>query len=297
MNSTNGTINPSLDYWLSLYGFPFIVDIIVAYFITPIWLLTLILSIFSLFILLKPPFLASYFFSYMRLYAVNCLVLSLIALTTILVFTRRYLSISNTQIAAFYGIYVFFTAQNSLFLFSSTIEICIVVEKVLFMLPRSFRRMKISNLNRFFFILFILCVLVNLPGIFIFETAYVDVQLDPDTKFRIWYYIPTSFSYTLTGQILNYFGYLFRDIIPMILKLIFNSLSICLVGKYFIKKHRTVSATASSYLVSIDRKQTYIALSMNTFSLLEHSLYIASYISYFFYGYPYSAERIACGRT
>ena len=231
MNSSNETFYP-LDFWFSLYGNPYIVDIITAYFITPVWLVSLILSIFSLFILRKAPFLASFFFSYMRLYVANCIILSVLSLKTILAFTRRFFTIANTIEAAFYGIYGFLFVQNSLFLFSSSIEICLVVERNLYLLPRSFRRIKLISINKFFFGLFIICFLVNLPGVLLFEPTFAYIKLDLNTPFRIWYIGFTTFSYSLAGQVFNYLGYLFRDVLPMTLKIVFNSFSVYLVGRY-----------------------------------------------------------------
>ena len=285
MNSTSTNESfYSLDFWFSLYGYTYIVDIIVAYFITPVWFFSLILSIFSLYILLKAPFLTTNFFNYIRLYVVNCLILSLLSLTTILVFTRRFFVITNRYEGVFYGIYIFFTAQNSFFLFSSCIEICLVVERILYLLPTYFRRVKLLSFNNFFIILFINCILVNLTGIFLSEPSFVDVQLNANSSlFRIWYFGPTSFSYSTTGVILNYLGYIFRDFITMTLNIILNLLSVVLVRKYVQNKQKIRAATtaSSSDLANFDRKQTYIALLMSTFSLLEHVLYIISYFLFF----------------
>ena len=282
MNSSNETFYP-LDYWLSLYGFPYISDIIYAYIITPVWFLSFILSIFSLFILFKTQFFASNFFNYMRLYVANCLVLSFMSLTSILAITRRFFSIANTYEATIFSIYVFLTSVNILILFSSCIEICLVVERILYLLPRGFKKIKLVNFKTFFSILFIFCVLINITGVFLFEPAFADIQLDEKTTFRLWYVALTNFSYTLNGQVLNFVGYFFRDVLPMTLKIILNALSIYLVGKYVRNKRRlrTATTTVNSELVSFDRKQTYIALVMSIFSLFEHILYIISYVLYF----------------
>ena len=281
MNFTNETFYP-LDYWFSLFGYPYTADVIFGYVITPIWFLSSSFSLFSLFILLKTPFFASHFFSYMRLYVANCLVLSLLGLTTILASTHQIFSVTNTYEVVFCAINLLWL-ENSLLLFSSCIEICLVVERVLYLLPAGFSRIKLISFKKFFFISFIFCILVNFPGGLLLEPAFADIQLDPNTPYRIWYIGPTTFSFSLTGEILNYLGYLFRDILPMILKIIINSVSIYLVGKYVKNKQRIVVSTtiANIHLVSFDRKQTYIALAMSTFSLLEHSLYIASYVLVF----------------
>ena len=288
MNSSNETFY-SLDYWLSLYGYPYITEVFATYIITPIWLLSLMLSIFSLFILRKAPFFASNFFNYMRLYVSNCLILSVISLTTIFVLTRRLFAISNTYEAVFFDVYVNWLIANSLTLFSSCIEICLVMEKILYLLPSSFKRIKLISFKKFFFALFLACILVNLSGMFLFETGYADIKLDPNAPlFRLWLFVPTSFSFSQAGRVFSYLGYICRDILPMILKIAINMVSIYLVGNYVKNKQRIRAAMAArvdSHIANFDRRQTYIAFIMNTFSLLEHMLNIAAYVLFFISDY------------
>jgi hypothetical protein len=65
----------------------------------------------------------------------------------------------------------------------------------------------------------------------------------------------------------------------MTCNLLINSLSVYLVGKYLKNKQKITASSA--HMVNFDRKQTYIALIMSTVSLLEHILYIISYILFF----------------
>ena len=181
MNSTNETFYP-LDYWFSLFGYPYTADVIFGYVITPIWFLSSSFSLFSLFILRKTPFLASPFFACMRLYVANCLALSVLGLTTILASTHQIFRITNTYEVVFCAINLLWF-ENSLLLFSSLIEISLVVERVLYLLPAGFSRIKLISFKKLFFILFIFCILVNLPGVFFFEPAFADIQLDPNTPY------------------------------------------------------------------------------------------------------------------
>ena len=287
MNSTNA----SLDYWFGLYGYAYITDIITAYLITPAWLVSLLFSILSLFILLKTPFLPSSFFRYMRLYVANCLILSAVSTTTIISLTRRITSITNTYEAVFYAIYVHWFITNSLNLFGNCIEICLVVERSLYILPKSFHRIKLLSFKKFFFILFLACSLVNTSGLVLFHPACADIQMDENKLFRIWYFSPASFSYTRTGRIVNYLGYLFREILPMVLNLVLNSISICLVRRYVENKNRIVR-TATESTASFDQRLTYISVVMSTLSLLEHVVNVASYVLFFIKKYGQSTKFI-----
>ena len=221
------------------------------------------------------------------MYVGNCLILSVISTTTIFAASHRFLSITNTYESIFFNIYVHLFTTNSLFLFSSCIEICLVVERILYLVPTRFKRIKLISFKKFFSILFVASLLVNVPGHFIFEPAFADVQLDQNKTFRIWYLGLTPFSNTLIGGISNYFGYIFRDLLPMFLKIVLNSLSVYLVRRYVKNKRKIRAATleATSEMVNFDRNQTYVAFLMSSLSLFEHVLYIVSYVLYFINNY------------
>jgi hypothetical protein len=153
------------------------------------------------------------------------------------------------------------------------------VERILYLLPARFRKIKFIGFKKFFFILFIICVLVNIPGMLLLEPAFADVQLDRNTLYRVWYFGPTTFSNSFIGTVLKGIGFMFRDILPMIFKIIINSLSVYLVRKYVRNKQRITAA--NSQMVNFDRQQTYIGLVMSTFSLLEHILYIIAVFLFF----------------
>ena len=220
----------------------------------------------------------------MRLYVANWLILSIVSLTTIVGVTRRFFSISNTFENAFYVIYVFLIAQNSLVLFSGSIEICLVVERILYLLPRRYSRIKFVGFKKFFFILLTVCILANTSGIVLFQPTFFDIRLDATNPFRIWYIVASAFSSSQAGRVLIYLGYLIRDVLPVVFNIVFNSFSIYLVRRYVQNKQRITALTTgvNTHLENFDRKQTYIALVMSTFSLLEHILYIISYVLYFF---------------
>ena len=80
--------------------------------------------------------------------------------------------------------------------------------------------------------------MANVPELFLFEPVFEDIQLDPNTVFEMWYVDITSFSFSQAGEIFYYFGYIFRDILPMILKLVLNFISIYLVRRYVRNKQK-----------------------------------------------------------
>ena len=80
--------------------------------------------------------------------------------------------------------------------------------------------------------LFVFCIILHVPTFFLFIPTYDDVQLDENTSYRIWYMGITDFSYTLSGKALTYLQYLIRDVLPLFIKLILNSMLVYLVKSY-----------------------------------------------------------------
>jgi hypothetical protein len=139
-------------------------------------------------------------------------------------------------------------------------------------------------------------VAVNVPTVFLFEPAFVDIQLEEISPFRLWYVDATRLSKSSTGAVLIYFGCVIRDLLPMVSKIFVSCSSMYLVRKYVRRKQVVISAVTSttttavsSHLAKFDRSQTYIALVMSAFSLLEHIVYVAAYVLYFLYYYDLSS--------
>ena len=141
MNSTNETFY-SLAYWYDLFGFSYIVDILYFYVSTPISLVSFCLNITSFYVLNKKPFLKSKFFTYMRLYVLSNTFLSLLLTTTFIMGTHNIFEFTNSYECIFYGTYIFACFQSALLLFSSLLEILMIIERSLYFLPVRFKTIK-----------------------------------------------------------------------------------------------------------------------------------------------------------
>ena len=297
MNSTNETYYP-LEFWFEAFGIPKYLDLISAYIILPIGLISFLLNVLAFIVLRKQSFQKSLFFSYMKLYILNGAILSLICSTTFIFIAQKIFSFSNTYYADAYGAYVFTPVQTMFFLYTSLLEICILIERLLYFLPSRFRKIQNINFIKLNLFLVLFCIILHIPSIFFFVPAFVDVQLDRNTSYRIWYAGITDFSNTFIGQLFNYLQYLIRDILPLILKIILNSMLVYLVKSYLNKLKKEKFANAQkffktrndsvnvnihneNYISKTDRNQTYISLIMCIFSIFEHIFYIGSIILYF----------------
>ena len=297
MNSSNVTYYP-LEYWFEVFGYIESMEIVSTYIVLPIGLISFMLNSLTFIVLQKQSFLGSVFFSYMKLYIFNGAMLSLICSTYFITATHKILSFPNTYEALAYGIYFFVSVQPIFFLYSCFLEICVVIERSLYFLPKKFRKMLSIDFNKFALFLFLFCVILHIPSFFIFVPTYEDVLLEKNISYRIWYAGIADFSYTLTGKALTYIQYLIRDVLPLFIKIILNSMLVYLVKSYLnkLKKEKfanaikvyngrngliSINIQSENYISKTDRNQTYISLIMCIFSIFEHIFYIASYITYF----------------
>ena len=311
MNSTNRT-HESLVNWLDIFGFSKTYDIIYVYVLTPCGLISLALNLFSFVILQKLAFKTTKFFRYMRLYVLNSVMLSLFSIGTFIFTTRTIFEFTNTHIADVISNYFIFPTQYVFYFYGSILEICIIIERSQYFLPRRFKKVELDRFKLFFLILFLISVIIQLPFYFYFEPVYADVQFDENenTFYRIWYYNTTSFATTLGGKIINFVEFAITDLIPLILKIIMNILLVCLVKQYMnrikIEKISFANKISSPYLhakvdyskerndeyiTKTERNQTRIGLLMSLISLFEH---VSNLIFYFLYYFKlYSQSNIA----
>ena len=171
-----------------------------------------------------------------------------------------------------------------------------VVERMIYFLPKRYQITKFIGFKKLCFILLGISILVSLPNYFLYYPRYFEFPLEDNTVCHIYLMNVTPFSITRTGQLLALFMFFMRDIVAMIAKIILNSLLVVLVRKYLNKlkmeklafaqkissgsvlHNKNIQSSKDSYISKTDRNQTYIALIMCLFSLLEHIFYIPTYV-------------------
>ena len=303
MNSTNATFYP-LTYWFAKFGFPYKLDLLNFYTITPLSLISLCLNVFAYRILIKAPFLNSEFFGFMKYYVLYGAFFSLVLTTSFTSFTRNIFDFTNSYGACLYGLYSSGFFHAALVIFGSGLEILLLFERSLYFSPSSFKNMKIIiKSKKFLFIFLIIACLIGVIFIFGADPSYLDVQLDEKTWHRVWYYGVTSFSLTIAGNVLFYFANITRDILPLILKITLNTFIVYSIKNYTRKLEmekqafaqkisfsspidqihvNTNNRTHYGFISKAQRNQTYSAIIMSLFSLFEHTFYAMAYGMYFF---------------
>ena len=298
MNSTLNETYHGIDFWFDFYSrSSHTIDLLYFYFFMPLSLLTFVVNSITLYVLNKQEFISSPFFTYIRIYTLNSIVISFNLIPTFIQGTYRVFRFTNSYSAIFYGCYVYNMILSTLYLYGSFLEILIVIERSLYFLPSKFKIMKITNIRAFCLFLLLLSFIICLPVVLILYPAYSDVKLDQNTTYRIYYWGKTKFSETSFGNLLTYLMYFFRDILTLVVKIVLNVSCVIMVKNYldrlkmekllFAQKISTMAIAIengnnqASYISRTNRNQTYIAVIMCSFSLFEHVLYISSYLLYF----------------
>ena len=238
-SSSNQTFN-DLSYWLDLLGLSFSLEALTVYSLLPLCLISVVLNSISFWILNKKEFMLGTFFSYLRIYVLNSSAFSLILITAPLFSSKRILTFSNSYTTSFYGCYIFSVLMATLYLFSSLLEILIVVERMSYFLPNRFKKIDKMGAKKFCFVLLALSLLVNSPMFFVTYPKLVYlIKLDQNTTYPLFYWNLTRFSFTIEGSvILSLMGFV-RDVLTLVVKIVFNGISAHLVRDYIkrLNKH------------------------------------------------------------
>ena len=157
MNTTENK-HFSLDFWLNAFGSVLEVDILYVYLLTPLALVSFCFNLTSFVVLLKSSFSISSFYKYMRVYSLNSTLISLVVLTTFTNRTHRIFSFTNTYPALIFGVYIKNPLESILYLYSSLLEIFLIIERLLYFFPCHLKKLEFIGFSKFLIFLFALSV-------------------------------------------------------------------------------------------------------------------------------------------
>ena len=219
-------------------------------------------------------------------------------MTTFVSATYRIFEFTNSYGAIFFGCFIYNFLLSMFYTNVNFFEVLIVFERMLYFLPNKFKKIK-NEYNKVSLFLFVISFLICLPDLFLFTPSRISVKIENDTYFSIYFWKTTHFSYTLTYTILGNICHVLRDLVPLILKLVLNFISVRLMRNYFSRIRMEKLAFAlkisspelhknlklptnvdegSVIMTKTDRNQILIAIIMCLSSLIENFFYIASYV-------------------
>ena len=300
MNSTNSTSIESLDYWFNYYGVTFTIDIMYMYFLTPISIVSLFLNSISFYTLASNhQFSKSILYSYLKLYILNSIIISLLLISAFTCNTYRIFEFTNTYLALVYGSYILTPVISFFYFYSTLLEICISLERSLKFFPAKYRFKKIKNFKRICLMLFLFSTVINIPFGFVYYPALAEVPVGKKIL-NLYYWGLSDFSVSVYGKFITYVVYGVRDILFLLIKIIINIYSVYVVRQYLSKikidsltqagrnngdesGEINLSLPKKEYLTTTDRNLTYMSIWMCLLSVLENIFYAFAYIYFSFF--------------
>ena len=296
MNSSNQTIIESVNYGCNYFGATASIDIMYMYFLTPISILACVLNTVSYYILSSNKQISqSILYSYLKLYILNSIVLSILLITCFTCNTYSIFDFTNTYEALAYGAYFLAPVVSVFYFYSTLLEICIALARSLKFFPTKFRFKKINNFKIISLVLFLFSVIINIPFGFMY---YPGLERVPVKKQMLNYYFwgITDFSNSVFGMATFYFIYFVRDILFLLIKIIINVYSVYVVRQYLTKINidsvtvivndavkiddKKQIGPKKEYLTKTDRNLTYMSIWMCLLSVLENIFYAFAYEYY-----------------
>lgn len=268
-----------------LFGSPWFVYAGTLYGITPISIIGVITNLIAYLVLCKAPFQNTVLFKYLRLNALNSLIVSLILLTRFTTTVYKF-DFTNTYSASFYSNYFYTPFLSIFYLNGNLLDIIIIVERILNVRPNENLK-KIVNSKYFWVILFIISVLLSIPYFWGGFPCYVDIMINNSTLVRNYYSKSTAFAQSTAGQIFGFIMFFIRDVLTLVLKMLLNITSVLLMKNYLKKrKARLVNLKSNdaqtsnqlSHISKMDKNLMHIAFLISVFSLLENVSFIVSYV-------------------
>ena len=260
-----------------LFGTSWFVYSGTLYGITPTSVIGTIMNLIAYLVLSKRSFQTVVFFKYLRLNALNSLIVCLILMTRFLTTIYKF-DFTNTYASIFYNNYFYSPVLSVFYLYGNFLDIIIILERILNVHPIE-KWKKIVNSKYSCLILFIFSILISIPYFWSGYPCYVNIMLNNSTLIRNYYTKPTDFSQSNFGQVLAFALFFIRDVLTLVIKLILNCFSVYLVKNYLKRKKNKLAnlETNGSYINKVNRNQLYIAIVMSVLSSFENISFIVSY--------------------
>ena len=194
-----------------LFGSPWFVYAGTLYGITPFSIIGAIMNLIAYLTLCKRSFQTSVFFKYLRLNALNSLIICLILTTRFLTTVYKF-DFTNTYAATFYSNYIYTPVLSIFYLYGNLLDTIIILERILNVHPIEKLKKDVDS-KYFWLILFAFSILISIPYFWGGYPFYVNIMLNKNTLVRNYFSKPTDFNQSPFGQILGYVLFVIRDVL------------------------------------------------------------------------------------
>ena len=262
-----------LDKWFDYFGLTFEMDITYVYVLIPISVISSCLNFLTFIVLSNKEFNLSVFYSYLRLYIFNSLMISMLLITTFVSNSYRIFSFTNSFWSIAYGIYVFTPILTVLYFYSNLLEFCLIMERTEKFLPAKYRFIKKLDFNKLCLGLFAFSIFLNIPAFLNCYPAVRSVRLENNSTHLIYYWGISEFSDSFYGKAITYAAFFARDFLFLSIKIVLNILSVHVIRKYLGKLNKVSDGQLTAkktYISQTDRSLTKMVIITIVFSIFEN---------------------------
>lgn len=288
------------EIFLKVIGSSWLYDSLYLFLIVPMGVFGTILNVISLVIFSRKEFIRVLLFQYFRIYTFISLVLSGTLSCAFFMSPRHLFNLSTSYSARIYKCLILPSYILPLFLlFSNSMGILVNLERASNFSNR-FLRFKNTSPYLTSSILFIICVIVNLPTHFLVTPAsdqeVRDAQLSYENviKFR-GVCLRNPISLTIWGRVISIFGFAIKGVLVLILDISSNLASAYYLRKYHVKKIELTNNTDTNVTKSAKKKEkeekrekvrlnhTYMTIYLTLFAILMHLVIFSADLVIFFF--------------
>lgn len=248
----------SLETLFTQIGSTLIYDTLWAYLSTSLAIIGFFANLLSFYILFDERlgmFRAS-LYQYLRVYTLNSAMVNFLCVFIFVSNSYRILPVTNTFWAQAYFIYIFGPLFNTGYFYGAALDALMTWDRIVSIMPSLNKYMKLTS-NKISLTVLFLCTCINISFFFVFTPLSITQKSNlSNTNLTVWLIGPSHFSLTFFGTILTFTVYSIRDGLLLLVIVILNIVSICLLKDRMNKKTdlqtRTSRISSTAQLAIID---------------------------------------------
>lgn len=237
--TTNTTEYLSLREQLAMFGFYYLVDILVTAFYIPSCFIGSFLSIVCVIVFYSREFKLPMYI-YLRLYSIANTVIALVSIYSALTTPVQLISFANSPVANYYVAYVYCPIMNLSYFFATILDVAMLMDRIALFVPR-LKPIFCNHPYKLSGVIFLYCLAVDFPYFFFYLPTSTLFQLNETEFYRLYYIDYTEFGHSDAGRIVQYTQWAVRDILPVILIFLCGLVSVALLKAHMKKKQKILN--------------------------------------------------------
>jgi hypothetical protein len=264
-DANNSNYEYTLDAVLTKYGSNFYLDLFNLVPFTLVSVVGFVLNTFSFVAFLDDEFKGIHLYSYLRVYCINNMIMCFLNIFNFVYSSIRILPWSNSFLTQLYSNYVYIPITNFNYFYGSLLDIVILLNRISYFNATVKNCIKFSPLT-ICSISFLVCLIVEFPFFFFFMPNSHTATLKDGTIFTIWFSDMTQFAQSTSGSVLKFLMYGLRDILVMLIILVLNVISTCLLKQHLSQKLRLVRYRMEELHISEGNAELSTSFGLNRIS-------------------------------